>query len=74
MPVIFLTALSSEDDRIRGFRLGADDYVTKPFASRSSISGRQDARRSQTSVAETASTSAARAARGPVSGRPVVCC
>jgi DNA-binding response OmpR family regulator len=31
MPVIFLTALSSEDDRIKGFRLGADDYVTKPF-------------------------------------------
>lgn len=34
MPVIFLTALSSEDDRIRGFRLGADDYVTKPFSPR----------------------------------------
>jgi len=31
LPVIFLTALSSEDDRIRGFRLGADDYVVKPF-------------------------------------------
>jgi DNA-binding response OmpR family regulator len=31
LPVIFLTALSSDDDRIRGFRLGADDYVTKPF-------------------------------------------
>jgi DNA-binding response OmpR family regulator len=31
VPVIFLTALSSEDDRIRGFRLGADDYVSKPF-------------------------------------------
>jgi DNA-binding response OmpR family regulator len=31
LPVIFLTALSSEEDRIRGFRLGADDYVTKPF-------------------------------------------
>src|SRR5690349_3400553 len=31
LPVIFLTALSSEDDRIRGFRLGADDYVCKPF-------------------------------------------
>lgn len=31
MPVIFLTALSSEDDRIRGFRLGADDYLPKPF-------------------------------------------
>jgi CheY-like chemotaxis protein len=31
LPVIFLTALSAEDDRIRGFRLGADDYLTKPF-------------------------------------------
>lgn len=31
VPVIFLTALSSDDDRIRGFRLGADDYLTKPF-------------------------------------------
>jgi len=31
LPVIFLTSLSSEEDRIRGFRLGADDYVTKPF-------------------------------------------
>ena len=31
MPVIFLTALSSDEDRIRGFRLGADDYVPKPF-------------------------------------------
>jgi DNA-binding response OmpR family regulator len=31
LPVIFLTALASEDDRIRGFRLGADDYLSKPF-------------------------------------------
>ena len=31
VPVIFLTALSSDEDRIRGFRLGADDYVPKPF-------------------------------------------
>jgi CheY-like chemotaxis protein len=31
VPVIFLTALSGEDDRIRGFRLGADDYLPKPF-------------------------------------------
>jgi DNA-binding response OmpR family regulator len=30
-PVIFLTALGSDDDRIRGFRLGADDYLPKPF-------------------------------------------
>ncbi|MEZ4362385.1 MAG: response regulator [Kofleriaceae bacterium] len=31
VPVIFLTALASEEDRIRGFRLGADDYMAKPF-------------------------------------------
>jgi len=30
-PVLFLTALNSDDDRIRGFRLGADDYLPKPF-------------------------------------------
>lgn len=32
MPVIFLTARGMEDDRIRGLRIGADDYVTKPFS------------------------------------------
>jgi DNA-binding response OmpR family regulator len=31
LPVIFLTALSGDDDRIQGFRLGADHYLTKPF-------------------------------------------
>ncbi|HWN67536.1 MAG TPA: response regulator [Haliangium sp.] len=31
VPVVFLTALSSDDDRIHGFRLGADDYLPKPF-------------------------------------------
>ncbi len=31
VPVIFLTALGSDDDRIRGFRLGADDFLPKPF-------------------------------------------
>ena len=32
VPVIFLTAKSLKEDRIRGFKLGADDYVTKPFS------------------------------------------
>jgi DNA-binding response OmpR family regulator len=31
MPVIFLTARSLLDDKIRGFQSGADDYMTKPF-------------------------------------------
>lgn len=30
-PVIFLTALGGDEERIRGFRLGADDYLPKPF-------------------------------------------
>lgn len=32
VPIIFLTALSDEDDKLYGYELGADDYVTKPFS------------------------------------------
>ena len=31
MPVLILTARGEEADKVRGFRFGADDYVTKPF-------------------------------------------
>lgn len=31
VPVIFLTGLNKDEDRILGFRLGADDYLAKPF-------------------------------------------
>lgn len=31
MPVIFLTAKSMRDDIVKGLKLGADDYITKPF-------------------------------------------
>ncbi|WP_329024340.1 response regulator transcription factor [Streptomyces sp. NBC_00690] len=34
VPVIMLTALSGEEDRILGLEVGADDYVTKPFSPR----------------------------------------
>jgi len=34
LPVIVLTARGSEDDRVRGLRGGADDYVIKPFSAR----------------------------------------
>ena len=32
IPLIFLTAKSLKDDRIEGFRIGCDDYITKPFS------------------------------------------
>ncbi|MBB6215316.1 DNA-binding response OmpR family regulator [Anaerosolibacter carboniphilus] len=32
VPVIMLTARSDEDDKLMGYELGADDYVTKPFS------------------------------------------
>ncbi|MCW1063309.1 response regulator, partial [Streptococcus anginosus] len=31
LPIILLTALGEEEDRISGLEAGADDYVTKPF-------------------------------------------
>jgi DNA-binding response OmpR family regulator len=34
VPIIMLTAMSSDDDRLTGLDLGADDYVTKPFSPR----------------------------------------
>lgn len=32
VPIIFLTALGEEDDILRGFDIGADDYISKPFS------------------------------------------
>ena len=31
-PIIFMTAKSLKEDRLKGFKLGADDYITKPFS------------------------------------------
>ena len=34
IPIIFLTANSSEEDKLKGFELGGDEYITKPFSVR----------------------------------------
>lgn len=31
IPVIFITAMGDLDDRVKGLRAGAEDYITKPF-------------------------------------------
>ncbi len=37
IPTIFLTAKDTEDDIVKGFELGAEDYITKPFSTRELI-------------------------------------
>jgi len=38
VPVILLTVRNTEDDKVRGLELGADDYITKPFSPRELVS------------------------------------
>ena len=38
LPIILLSARGSEDDKVRGLELGADDYVVKPFGNRELVS------------------------------------
>ena len=64
IPVIMLTALGEESDRIVGLDLGADDYVTKPFSPRELVARVKSVlRRAQ---APLAAVGAAGAGGGPV--------
>jgi two-component system, OmpR family, phosphate regulon response regulator PhoB len=55
VPVVFVTARSAEADRIRGFELGAADYVVKPFSPRElALRVRAVLRRSEAQVRSTA--------------------
>lgn len=38
VPILFLTAKSMEEDKLRGFETGADDFITKPFSMKELIS------------------------------------
>ena len=52
VPVIFLTAKSSEADRVLGLELGADDYIAKPFSPRELVARVKAVLRRQERVAE----------------------
>ena len=56
VPVIFLTARASEDDRVLGLELGADDYIVKPFAMRELLARIRAVLRRSESTDEAAST------------------
>src|SRR3989337_452631 len=48
VPIIMLTAKTSEVDKVVGLEVGADDYVTKPFSSRELVArGKANLRRAQ---------------------------
>jgi len=55
VPVIFLTALDDEDNKLHGFKLGADDYIAKPFSLRE-VLARVKAVLSRTAAHETATS------------------
>lgn len=41
IPIIFITAKNIEEDKLKGFKMGADDYVTKPFSMKELLSRMQ---------------------------------
>jgi two-component system, OmpR family, response regulator VicR len=67
LPVIMLTALDSEDDKVRGLELGANDYLTKPFSHRELIARiRAQLRRSVQEWQPTSENSETRLIVGPL--------
>jgi DNA-binding response OmpR family regulator len=65
VPIIFVTAMATIEDTVRGFALGADDYVVKPFRSAELLSrvaaclrraGRQEAERAELLFASASAT------------------
>ena len=73
VPIIMITALGEETDRVVGLELGADDYVTKPFSVRELMARiKAVLRRAQTKAAEPSNVlSGAGGLRMDVDGRTV---
>jgi DNA-binding response OmpR family regulator len=66
VPVILLTALGAETDRIIGLEVGADDYVTKPFSPRELVLRVASVLRRSRTVPPPPASSATRLADGPL--------
>ena len=65
MPVVFLTSKDDEIDEVFGLKMGADDYITKPFSQRLLIERiRAVLRRSAARACRTAGRSSSRTANG----------
>ncbi len=64
-PVLILTARDTEADKLEGFRLGADDYVTKPFAMRELVARVQALLRRAAARSDAARVTAPPRAAGP---------
>ena len=72
VPIIMLTAMAEEDDRLAGLGLGADDYVTKPFSPRE-LAARVRAVLRRTERDMQAGPPAYRSERDMQAGPPVIC-
>ena len=60
IPIIFLTAKSTENDQLTGFNLGADDYIAKPFSIKTVLARvKAVLKRSQTDTSATAKQNSA---------------
>ena len=68
VPIIMLTALGEETDRIIGLEMGADDYVTKPFAPRELLARIKAVRRRAQSLPHRSGSGSGSGA-GPAAGR-----
>ncbi len=64
VPIIFLTALNSEADRVVGLEMGADDYLSKPFSTRELLARTRAVLRRSAPVSDAAAEPRPKAAPG----------